>query len=79
MSSSEHSSESDNEVSKNPITYSSAIAPDGDIERIGTPKDVQQFLMIDHTANQRSGSKISAIWHHGVERRRLDDGSMDRY
>ena len=34
---------------------------------------------MDHTANLRKNSKISAIWHHGGERRRLDDNSMVRY
>jgi hypothetical protein len=38
-----------------------------------------RFLIVDHTANQRHGSKISDIWFHGGERRRCDDGSMDRY
>src|SRR2546430_1236456 len=35
--------------------------------------------MVDHSANQRSSSTISVIWHHGSERRRLDDNSMSRY
>ena len=39
----------------------------------------QQFLIVDHTANQRNGVEISKIWQHGRERRRIDDGSMDRY
>jgi hypothetical protein len=34
---------------------------------------------VAHTANLRKNSKISAIWHHGGERRRLDDDSMARY
>jgi hypothetical protein len=44
-----------------------------------TYKHGQQFLIVDHTANQRNGSEISRIWQHGGERRRVDDGSMDRY
>jgi hypothetical protein len=27
----------------------------------------------------RKNTKISAIWHHGGERRRLDDHNMERY
>jgi hypothetical protein len=34
---------------------------------------------MDHTADLRKNSKISVIWHHGGERRRLDDDSMTRY
>jgi hypothetical protein len=44
-----------------------------------TYKHGQQFLIIDHTANQRNCSEISKIWQHGGERRRVDDGTMDRY
>jgi DNA-directed RNA polymerase subunit RPC12/RpoP len=36
-------------------------------------------MIVDHTANQRNGSGLSKIWQHGGERRRVDDGSMDRY
>lgn len=61
------------------IPCPASVLPNGDIEYVGTRKGARQFLVVDHTANQRSGSKISAIWHHGTERRRLDDGSMDRY
>ena len=42
-------------------------------------KNGTRFLIVEHTANQRHGSKISDIWFHGGERRRCDDGSMDRY
>ena len=44
-----------------------------------TYKHGQQFLIVDHTANQRNGSEISKLWQHGGERRRVDDGTMDRY
>src|SRR6266480_5725769 len=44
-----------------------------------TYKRGQQFLIVDHTANQRNGSEVSRIWQHGGERRRVDDGTMDRY
>jgi hypothetical protein len=30
-------------------------------ERIGTRRGVKQFVMADHTANQRSGSVVSTI------------------
>ena len=39
----------------------------------------QQFLIVNHTANQRNGAEVSKIWQHGGERRRIDDGSIDRY
>ena len=39
----------------------------------------QQFMIVDHTANQRNGSEVLKIWQHGGERRRVDDGTMDRY
>ena len=44
-----------------------------------TYKDGQQFMIVDHTANQRNGSEVSKIWQHGGERRRVDDGTMDRH
>jgi hypothetical protein len=44
-----------------------------------TYKHGQRFLIVDHTANQRNRSEISKIWQHGGERRRVDDGTMDRY
>src|SRR5271170_7134627 len=39
----------------------------------------EQFLIVNHTANQRNGLEVSKIWFHGGERRRMDDGTMDRY
>src|SRR5271156_7157612 len=39
----------------------------------------EQFLIVNHTANQRNGSEVSKIWFHGGERRRIDNGSNDRY
>ena len=44
-----------------------------------TYKRGQQFMIVDHTANQRNGLEVSKIWQHGGERRRVDDGTMDRY
>jgi hypothetical protein len=49
------------------------------IERIVNNRGLRTFLVVDYTANLRKNSKISAIWHHGGERRRLDDNSMTRY
>lgn len=48
-------------------------------ERILIKKGLREFLVVGHTANVRKNSKISAIWHHGGERRRLDDKSLHRY
>ena len=48
-------------------------------ERLLGRKGLREFLAVEHTANLRKNSKVSAIWHHGGERRRLDDGSMARY
>jgi hypothetical protein len=39
----------------------------------------QQFLIVNHTVNQRKGSEVFKIWQHGEKQRRVDDGSMDRY
>jgi hypothetical protein len=44
-----------------------------------TYKHGQQFMIVDHTANQHNGSEVSKIWQHGGERRRVDDDTMDRY
>jgi len=35
-------------------------------------------MIVDHTANQRNGSEVSKIWQYGGERRRVDDGTIDR-
>lgn len=48
-------------------------------ERVLGKKGLRGFLVVEHTANLRKNSKISAIWHHGEERRRLDDDPMARY
>jgi hypothetical protein len=44
-----------------------------------TYKRGQQFMIVDHTANQRNGSAVSKIWQHSRERRRVDDGIMGRW
>jgi hypothetical protein len=49
------------------------------IERIISNRGLRTYLVVDYTANLRKNSKISAIWHYGGERRRLDDDSMARY
>jgi hypothetical protein len=82
MSEYDSSDQSEGEVSATPATPATSCPPisqNGDIEYVGSRKGPRQYLVVDHTAYQRSGSKISTIWHHGNERRRLDDGSMDRY
>jgi hypothetical protein len=45
-------------------------------ERVVNRNGAREFLIIEHTANVRKNTKISAIWHHGGGRRRLDDHSM---
>jgi hypothetical protein len=82
MSSSDHSDQSGNEISdicSLPINPASLTPQDEAIERLYTRNGTRQFLVIDHSANQRSNSKISAIWDYGGERWRLDDKSMGRY
>jgi hypothetical protein len=82
ISCSDHSDQSGDEISdisSIPITPASLTPQDGAIERLHTRNGTRQFLVVDHSANQRSGSKISAIWDHGGERRRLDDKSIGRY
>jgi hypothetical protein len=67
----------------NPCSHSRSPKP---CDRL-TPNDPQfergprgeQFLIVNHTANQRNGSEVSKIWFHGGERRRIDNGSNDRY
>jgi hypothetical protein len=44
-----------------------------------TYKHSQQFMIVNHTANQRNGLEVSKIWQHGGKCRRVDDGTMDRY
>ena len=39
----------------------------------------ERYIVVDHTANLIPGVKASEIWHHGRERRRTDNGSVDRY
>jgi hypothetical protein len=48
-------------------------------ERVLGKRGLQEFLVVEHTASLRKNAKISPIWHHGGERRRLDDDSMARY
>jgi hypothetical protein len=55
-----------------PIPSSSTNPDKGQhIECVLTNKGVREFLVIEHTANLRNNTKISAIWYHGDERRRL--------
>src|SRR6266516_3931222 len=39
----------------------------------------QQFLIVDHTANQRKDSEVFKIWQHDGERRQVNDDLMNRY
>ena len=48
-------------------------------ERVLNRKGLREFLVVEHTANVRKGSRISSIWLHGDERRQIDDRSMHRY
>src|SRR3954452_7693105 len=48
-----------------PIPSSSTNPDKGQhTERVFTNKGVREFLVIEHTANLRNNTKISAIWHH---------------
>jgi hypothetical protein len=46
-------------------------------ERVIGRRGLREFLVVDHTANLRKNSKISPIWKHGGERRRLDERRND--
>jgi len=74
-------STSDVESSTDLPSSSNSALPDQErhTERVVGRSGVREFLVVEHTANVRKNSKISAIWHHGGERRRLDDHSMERY
>ena len=73
------SSEDDSSVDV-PIPNSATLPDEGEhTERIFINKGPREFLVVDHTANLRKNTKISPIWHHGDERRRLDDNSMGKY
>jgi hypothetical protein len=60
---------------------SSSSLPNSDDHtgHIVTAKGLRTFLVVEHTANLRKNTKISASWRHGGERRRLDDASLTRY
>src|SRR5277367_6026488 len=44
-------------------------------ERILGRRGCREFLIVDHTANRRKNSKVSAIWRYGQEWRHLDEPS----
>ena len=69
-----YDSDSSNEGSESPLQADPFNDPNYE-----SYKRSQQFLIVDHTANQRNGSEVSKIWQHSGERRRIDDGSMERY
>jgi hypothetical protein len=82
MSSSDYFTQPDDEISEvcnAPITPAPLVPQDEAIERLYTRNGTRQFLVVDHSANLRSGSKTSAIWDHEGERRRLHDNSIGRY
>ena len=74
-------SDDQSDIDQSPILPLPSLVPNQEehIERIVNNRGLRTFLIVDHTANLRKNSKISAIWHHGGERRRLDDNSMTRY
>ena len=63
-----------------PAPNSATLPDEGQYtERIFTNKGPREFLVVDHTTNLRKNIKISPIWHHGDERRRLNNKSMGKY
>jgi hypothetical protein len=50
-----------------PPSSSSVLDKDKHIERIISNRGLRTFLVVDHAANLRKGTKVSAIWHHGGE------------
>jgi hypothetical protein len=73
------SSDDESGIEQQSSSSSSLPNKERHIERIVNSRGIRTFLIIDHTANLRKNSKVSAIWDHGGERRRLDDDSMARY
>ena len=69
-------SDSNSSVRSSATIPPSSIPDDPQFER--GPRG-EQFLIVNHTVNQRNGSEVSKIWFHGGERRRMDNGSNDRY
>jgi hypothetical protein len=62
-------------------TPSSSVNPNKGrlIERIFSNKSIREFLIINYSINLRKNSKISIIWYHEDERRRLNNNSIGRY
>ena len=65
--------------SESSIAISSSVVPESADDPAFERYKGQQFVIIDHTANIRNRSEVSKIWKHGSERRRVDDGTFDRY
>src|SRR3954469_15172619 len=63
-------SASDVESGTDLLSSSNSSLPDQErhMEPVVSRNGVREFLVIEHTANVRKNSKISAIWHHGGER-----------
>jgi hypothetical protein len=74
------SSDDQSDIDQSPTLPLPSSVPNQEehIERIVNNRGLRTFLIVDHTANLRKNSKISAIWHHGGERRRLDDNKRLR-
>ena len=54
-----------------PPPPSSVPDTENHIERIIHNRGLRTFLVVDHTANLRKGTKVSAIWYLGGEREYL--------
>jgi len=39
----------------------------------------KKYLIVDQSANRRVGSKISAIWQHGLELRSLNTPNFEKH
>jgi hypothetical protein len=48
-------------------------------ERVVSRNEVREFLIIEYIINVYKNNKISAIWHYGGERRRLNNYNIERY
>ena len=76
MSSDDQSDIDQSGIDQSPPLSSSVPGKERHIERVLNNRGLRTFLVVDHTANLRKNTKVSGIWHHGGERRRLDDDSV---
>ena len=72
---------SSNEYATKQAAPPSSAIPDKEnhTERVIGKGGLREFLVVDRTASLRKNSKISAIWEHSEERRRLDDNFRAQY